>query len=74
MDRRTARSLDKESKKSHSTSLLRLSQSSVLRNCNPVQFLAMAIREASDMLVYETSNLFNPVQFSEMEMMPASEI
>jgi hypothetical protein len=34
----------------------------------------MAIKEASVMLVYETSNSFNPVQFSEMEMMLASVI
>jgi hypothetical protein len=34
----------------------------------------MDIREASDMAVYEISNLFNPVQFSEMEMMLASVI
>jgi hypothetical protein len=39
-----------------------------------VQFLAIAIREASVMEVYETSKLFNPVQFSEMEIMLASVI
>jgi hypothetical protein len=39
-----------------------------------VQFLAMAIREASDMLVKETVNSFNPVQFSEIEMILASDI
>jgi len=39
-----------------------------------VQFLAIAIREASVMSVPETINLVNPVQFSEMEMMLASVI
>jgi len=39
-----------------------------------VQFLAMAIREASDMLVYEIFNFFNPVQFSEIEMILSSVI
>jgi len=34
----------------------------------------MAIREASDMLVYEIFNSFSPVQFSEMEMILASVI
>jgi hypothetical protein len=34
----------------------------------------MAIREASDMLLYDAFNIFNPVQFSEMGMMLASEI
>ena len=39
-----------------------------------MQFLAMAIREASVILVSEISNSFNPVQFSEMEMILPSVI
>jgi hypothetical protein len=34
----------------------------------------MAIGEASVMTVFETNNLFNPVQFSEMGMILASDI
>jgi len=33
-----------------------------------VQLLATAIREASVLLIADTSNFFNLVQFSEMEM------
>ena len=61
MDRRTARSLNTDMKWLRSSSLLSPSHRQVLRNCNPVQFLAIAIREASDMLVDETFNIFNPV-------------
>ena len=72
MDRRTARSLDKL--KSFHSSILSPLHSSVLSNCNPVQFIATAIREASVMLVAETINSFNPVQFSVMEMILVSVI
>ena len=37
-----------------------------------MQFLAMAIREASVMEVSETTNLVNPVQFLDIGMMLAS--
>ena len=39
-----------------------------------MQLLAMAIRETSVMLVYGIFNSYNPVQFSEMEMILASVI
>jgi len=45
----------------------------ILSDCNPVQFLAITIREVSVMLVYEIFNSFKPVQFSEIEMILASD-
>ena len=71
---RTACSSDTDLNSVRSSSLLSFLHPSVLRCCNPVQFLAMAIREASVMLVQLPLNLFNPVQFSEMEMIQASVI
>ena len=74
MDRRAARSSDADLKERHSKSLLSPLHTLVSSACNSVQFLAIAIREASVTLVNETSNLFNPVQFSEMGMILASVI
>ena len=74
MDRRTARSLDTESNSSRSSSLLSPSHSKVRSDCNPVEFSAMAIREASVMSVLEASSLFNPVQNIDIDMMLASAI
>jgi hypothetical protein len=39
-----------------------------------VQFIAIAIREASVMMAHEAYNSFNLVQFSEMGMILASDI
>ena len=63
MDRRAVRSLDTELKSRCRIYLLSPLHPPVLSNCNPVQFLAMAIREASVMAVSETFNLHSPVQF-----------
>jgi len=62
MDKRTARSSKTESKSSSSSSLLSPSHPSVLRYCNPVQFLAMAIRDASVIFMHEKIHLCKPVQ------------
>ena len=74
MDRRTARSSDTDLKERHSKSLLSPLHTLVSSDCNSVQFLAIAIREASVMAVSDKSNLFNPIQFSEMDMMLTSVI
>jgi hypothetical protein len=71
---RTARSWDTELKSYRSSSLLNPLHPRVLRYCNPLQFLAIAIREASVMLAHVAFNIFNPVKFSEMAMMLASDI
>jgi len=74
MDRRAARSSDTDLNSLRSLLLLSPSHREAQRYCSPVQFFAMAIREASVILVYETSNFFNPIHFSEMEMILASDI
>ena len=75
MDRRTARSLDTDLKSSRrSLSLLSLSHPKVHIDCNPLQFLAIAIREASVMFMYGTINLSNPAQYLVMEMILVSVI
>jgi hypothetical protein len=74
MDRRTARSSNTDLNSERSSLQLSPLQLPVKSNCNIVQFLAMAIREASVMAVYEIFNLFNPVRFSEIEMILASVI
>ena len=74
MDRRAVRSLDTELKSRCRIYLLSPLHPPVLSNCNPVQFLAIAIREASVISVSETTNSFNIVQFSEMEIILASVI
>jgi len=74
MDRRTARSSNRDLNSWRSSSVLSPSHLWVRSNCNLEQFLAMAIGEASVMEVKETSNLFNPVQFSEMGMILVSVI
>ena len=73
MDRSTARSLDIDLKSYRNLKLILL-HPSVLSDCNLVQFLAIAIREASFMLAHVAFNLFNPVQCSDIELILASVI
>jgi hypothetical protein len=74
MDRRIARSSDIEKNSRRSSSLLSPSHSLELRYCNPGQFVVIAMREESDMLVHAISNLLNPVQLVHIDMMLASVI
>ncbi len=74
IDIRAARSSDTDLKWLRSLGVLSLLHRKVWSDCNAVQYLAMAIREASVMLVYGIFNPFSPVHWVDIDMMLASDI